>query len=307
MPVDHSATVIEKAQPPSQKPGGRANDQIVEAALLRARRASENASRAVPASESPSPTGRSTTKTTPAVEREATARALAPTEEVKPRSEIVPLPVPKVAQQPGPVSIPEKEARTPVAYRSLTEPVEVQPTQTVPEVPFDELPAGSPIDDIEPRDYLTAEIKKVDRELSEQFAHNESPGLFAHVVLNVVDFLAISLSCAPFLALIEIYNGNLFDRATQIAAAAIIVVVTLFYLGLTQTVCGKTFGMMLTNTRIVDALTFETPSPQRALVRSAAYFLATLPALIGMLWLLLNRKRRGWHDYLSGTMIARDF
>jgi uncharacterized RDD family membrane protein YckC len=292
--VEQPAPGSEKLQPQSQKPSVRANDQIVEAALSRARRASENASRAVLA-ESTSTSSRTTTKTTPAVEREATARALAPTEDVKPRTDIIPATVSQIAPQPSPVSLP------------VTETVETRSVLADLDLTLDELPVSSPIDDIEPRDYLAAEIKKVDRELSEQFAHNESPGLFAHVVLNVVDFLVISLSVAPFLALIVIYNGSLFDRPTQVAGTTLILVVTLFYLALTQTVCGRTFGMMLTNTRLVDARSFEAPSPQRALVRSAAYFLASLPALLGIVWLIFNRKHRGWHDYLSGTMVARDF
>ncbi|HWP42215.1 MAG TPA: RDD family protein, partial [Blastocatellia bacterium] len=276
MAPDPKMPETRKEQAPAPPSAPRASEQIIEAALLRARRASENASRAILSSDSTPRPKRSAPKATLAVDlavdKDATAKAIEVAEETKPRSE---------------------------ALNS--------PAQTPADLSLNALPVAAPIDEIEPVDYLSAEIKKVDQEFGERFAHNESPALFVHVVLNVADFLTIALSAAPFLALIEIYNGNFFERPTRIAAASVIALIAFFYLALTQCLCGKTFGMMLTNTRLVDASTFESPSPQRALVRSAAYFFAALPALIGIIWLLFNRKRRGWHDYISGTMIARDF
>ena len=65
--------------------------------------------------------------------------------------------------------------------------------------------------------------------------------------------------------------------------------------------------MMLTNTRIVDATSFDDPTRRRALIRALGYFVAIAPAMLGLLWMAGNRKRRGWHDFLSGTFVARDF
>jgi uncharacterized RDD family membrane protein YckC len=298
-----SASEKESASPP--KTIARANDQIVEAALLRARRASENASRAALPVDSPSQPTRLKTKPPLVLDKEATAKALEPSVEVKPKSELDPSAVTHIASQTAVAAAPEKEISP--AIPLAAEKIEARTAQTVLSLEADVAADVLPIDDIEPRDYLAAEIKKVDRELNAQFAHNESPPLVAHVILNLIDFIMISLSAAPFLALLEIYNGSFISRPTQISSVGLILLVALFYLALTQSLCGKTFGMMATNTRVVDAQTFETPSPSRAMLRSAGYFLAALPALFGIIWLLFNRKRRGWHDYISGTMVARDF
>jgi uncharacterized RDD family membrane protein YckC len=65
--------------------------------------------------------------------------------------------------------------------------------------------------------------------------------------------------------------------------------------------------MMLTNTRIVDSQTFEAPSAPRALLRTAGYFIAAAPAMLGIIWVAFNRKRQGWQDFISGTVVVRDF
>jgi uncharacterized RDD family membrane protein YckC len=296
----------EKEQVPAARPGSRANDQIVEAALLRARRASESASRISTRGDSSSKSSRLAPKSSMVVDKQATAKAIEITVDVKPRTEIKNDLVPKVTPQERTVSAPEKVP--PVSLDKKTTRLAETPSSPVSSIlVIDDPPSVSPIDDIEPVDYLTAEIKKFDREMKGQFAHNESPVLIAHLILNVVDFLTISLSSTPFLALIEIYGGNFLEHPTQVAGVSVVSLVTFFYLALTQSLCGKTFGMMVTNTRIVDARTFDPPSPQRALVRSAGYFLAFLPGLIGIFWLAFNRRRRGWQDYISGTMVARDF
>ena len=107
--------------------------------------------------------------------------------------------------------------------------------------------------------------------------------------------------------LVEIVNGNYAESRTGIAVVAVILLVSCFYLALTQSLCGKTFGMMLTNTRLVDAQNFEPITAGRAMLRTLGYFIALAPAMIGILWLALNRKRRAWQDYIAGTMVVRDF
>ena len=156
-------------------------------------------------------------------------------------------------------------------------------------------------------DYLEAEIRKVDRVLSKEFAKNDSPSLGTHMVLNVIDLLTIAVSCSPFLAILLITNGSLASLQTRVAMGAITALVMFMYFALTQCLCGKTFGMMFTGTRILESRSLEPPSAQRALLRSAGYFVAAAPALIGLLWAAFDRKRRGWQDIIAGTFVASDF
>jgi uncharacterized RDD family membrane protein YckC len=163
------------------------------------------------------------------------------------------------------------------------------------------------IDDLEPLDYLEAEIRKVDKVLAAEFKRDESPSVVTHAVIGLVDLIAVAVSCSPFLALVRISDGSFSLSKTRLASGIIVGLIAFFYFGLTQCLSGKTFGMMLTNTRIVDATEYKTPSMSQSLVRTGGYLIAAAPALIGFLWAALNRKHRGWHDYVSGTVVVRDF
>jgi uncharacterized RDD family membrane protein YckC len=163
------------------------------------------------------------------------------------------------------------------------------------------------LDEIEPLDYLEAEVRKVDKALGAEFLRNESPSIFTHAVIGVVDLFAVAASSSLFLATIRIADGSFSTAQTRLASASIVLVISFFYLALTQCLCGRTFGMMLTNTRVVDALAFGAPSPTQSLLRTTGYFVAAAPAMIGIFWAVLNRRHRGWQDFLSGTVVVRDF
>jgi uncharacterized RDD family membrane protein YckC len=277
----------------------------VEAALTRVKRASENASRAaLPKIE---PARSIQTPVSLALDREATARALAPSPETEPRTEPVPAPRPELVQSPiiRPARIETNLAEKPrVEATATAEPAVSRPSRA--EADIKPSPA-TVIDELEPLDYLEAEIRKVDKALAAEFLRNESPSVLTHVVISVVDLIALALSCSPFLAIISISDGSFANTRTRFATAGIVVLVSFFYLALTQSLCGRTFGMMLTNTRVVDELTFEAPSASRALLRTAGYFAGAMPAMIGIIWAAFNRKHRGWQDFLSGTIVVRDF
>lgn len=287
----------------------RDSSEIVEAALTRARRASETASRAALPRIEPARGMQAGTKSALSVDKQATARALEPTVELEPRT--TPPPMPKVKDEPAPraarVSPP---ASSPAPVAKAAEPARTAMAE-ISHTPFSDpdldISSLGPLDEIEPLDYLAAEIRKVDKALSAEFAKNESPSLFAHAVIWTVDLLAIALSCAPFIGLIELVDGNFTSPGTATASAVICVMVALLYFSITHALGGKTFGMMLTNTRIVDANTFEPPSGQKALLRAVGSILSVAPALLGILLAAFNRKRRGVQDFMSGTLVVRDF
>lgn len=67
---------------------------------------------------------------------------------------------------------------------------------------------------------------------------------------------------------------------------------------------GTTPGKWLLGLRIVDAKTMEPiTTPRRFLLRFFAYIPAVLPLMIGIFWASFNRQRRGWHDYIAGTVV----
>jgi len=232
-----------------------------------------------------------------AVDRQATALALDPAPEIESRVEFTPAPRPEVVQPP--IIKPARVEATAAPDATLSQASYVDDVAAPASVLI--------LDELKPLDYLEAEVRKVDKALGAEFLRNESPSIFTHAVIGIADLLAVAVSCSPFLAFIRIADGSFSVAQTRLASGAIVVLIAFFYLALTQCLCGRTFGMMLTNTRVVDAQAFEPPSPSQALLRTAGYFVAAAPALVGIIWAAFDRKRRGWQDFISGTVVVRDF
>lgn len=297
--VARSAAPRPESNQPATSPATsarRSSNNIVEAALIRVKRATENASRAALPKIEPARPIQASPQVSLAVDRQATALALDPAPEIESRPEPTPAPRPEVV---APAIIKPAPVEAAAAAES-----EILPP---PNTDYDKKPSVLVLDEIEPLDYLEAEIRKVDEKLGREFLKNESPSIFTHAVIGVADLLAVAVSCSPFLAFIRIADGSFTVAQTRLASGAIVTLIAFFYLALTQCLCGRTFGMMLTNTRVVDARAFEAPSPSQALLRTVGYFVAAAPALAGIVWAAFDHKRRGWHDFISGTVVVRDF
>lgn len=288
--------------------GRRSSNNIVEAALTRVKRASENASRASLPKIEPARSIQPSTQGSLAVDRQATARVLVdPAPEIEPGIEVTPAPRPEILQPPVIV-------HSRVSVSSPAKPDAVEPAVAEPSVSgvSDAADSAEPapimiLEEIEPLDYLEAEVRKVDKALGAEFLRNESPSIVIHALIGIVDLIAIAVSCSPFLAIVMISNGTFAIGQTRLAAGGIIALIAFFYLALTQCLSGRTFGMMLTNTRVVDSRTFEVPTPSQALLRTIGCFIAAAPALIGVIWAAFNYKHRGWQDFISRTVVVRDF
>lgn len=66
---------------------------------------------------------------------------------------------------------------------------------------------------------------------------------------------------------------------------------------------GTTPGKWLLGLKIVDEKTLAPIRGWRFVWRFISYFPACLPLMIGVLWSIFNKRHRGWHDYLAGTVV----
>jgi uncharacterized RDD family membrane protein YckC len=285
-----------KAQAEGRSEAAFDNNPIREAALARVRRASESSNRTAPQAQS-----------LPAFDKEATARALdldVDKAESAARHQ--------VAAKAQSTLTASRASHTELGKASAFSEAKAT-TQNLPGLQSNLSPQASsvsdfdlaePIDEIEPGDYLAAEIKRVDQTLgSRQY---EIASVSSHIISFLIDVMTIAISSIPFFALIELSNGNFASRSTKLAAVTIILLVTLFYLALTHCLSARTFGMMFTGLCVVDAHTHQVPTLQRALLRVVGCFIAIVPAGMGLLWTIVDRNHRGLQDYISQTLVVRD-
>jgi uncharacterized RDD family membrane protein YckC len=77
-----------------------------------------------------------------------------------------------------------------------------------------------------------------------------------------------------------------------------------FYLAVFHALGGRTPGMRLLGLRVVDPYG-EPPGLVRSVVRSLGYFVCAATLGLGFFWTAFDREKRGLHDRLAGTFVAR--
>ena len=63
-------------------------------------------------------------------------------------------------------------------------------------------------------------------------------------------------------------------------------------------------GKMLFRIKIVDAATEQPISDKQIILRVLGYWISCIPALLGILWIGIDKKKRGWHDFMAGTVVV---
>jgi hypothetical protein len=62
-------------------------------------------------------------------------------------------------------------------------------------------------------------------------------------------------------------------------------------------------GKMICRLKVVDAKTGGKLGDWQSIMRVFSYLIASIPLGLGFFWIGLNKKRRGWHDYLAGSEV----
>lgn len=68
----------------------------------------------------------------------------------------------------------------------------------------------------------------------------------------------------------------------------------------------STPGMMLIGIKIVNANDLSAPSAKKLLIRSFALIFALVPFLLGIIWIVFDSKKQGWHDKIASTLIIKN-
>lgn len=68
---------------------------------------------------------------------------------------------------------------------------------------------------------------------------------------------------------------------------------------------GAAPGKMAVSAKIVDAQTGGHPSTGQFVGRCFAMLMSVLPLGLGVLWIVFDKRKQGWHDKLAGTVVMR--
>jgi uncharacterized RDD family membrane protein YckC len=134
----------------------------------------------------------------------------------------------------------------------------------------------------------------------------EYVGFWPRVWASLIDTFILFVVTSPLLLMV--YGRNYYSLSgflqgpadfliSYLLPAAIVIV---FW-----TTRNATPGKSAIGAKIVDERTGEAPSLGQYIGRYLGYFVAMFPLFLGILWVGFDRKKQGWHDLLSGTVVVR--
>jgi uncharacterized RDD family membrane protein YckC len=131
----------------------------------------------------------------------------------------------------------------------------------------------------------------------------EYVGFWARVGAAFIDSLLAGVALIPlgriFLSDAAMWDfNNPFNIMVNGVLPAIAVILFWIYRQATP-------GKMMIGARIVDEKTLGKPSTGQLIGRYFAYYVSTIPFLLGLIWVGIDPRKQGWHDKLAGTLVIR--
>ncbi len=131
-------------------------------------------------------------------------------------------------------------------------------------------------------------------------------GFWIRTLAAIIDTIIILVIITPVLMAIygstywvsESFIQGTWDVLLNYVFPAIAVIVFWVYKSATP-------GKMILKLIIVDAKTGNKPSTGQFIGRYFAYYVSTIPLLLGLIWVGIDKRKQGWHDKLAGTVVIR--
>jgi uncharacterized RDD family membrane protein YckC len=137
-------------------------------------------------------------------------------------------------------------------------------------------------------------------------------GFASRAVAFVLDLILLAAAVAVVGALLQMVVGFFgvgrhmpVDTGTLYAGGtAIGFLMQAVYFIFFWSAIGQTPGKILLGLQVVTS-NGRPPSVLRAVVRYVGYWVSAICLGLGFLWVLVDRRRQGWHDKLAGTAVVR--
>lgn len=134
----------------------------------------------------------------------------------------------------------------------------------------------------------------------------EYVGFWPRVGASLIDTVLVVAICWPLVTMV--YGWRYWSSAALVQGPAdfainwiLPAIAVLLFWKYRQATPGK----IAIGARIVDAGTGAPPSTGQLVGRYFAYYLSTIPLLLGFVWVAFDARKQGWHDKLAGTVVVR--
>lgn len=128
----------------------------------------------------------------------------------------------------------------------------------------------------------------------------------ARIGASIVDVVLYALVLAALMAvLFATTSGRVDEGPLNMFSIMGATIASSLYFPIFWVVTGWTPGMRAFGLRVVRERDGGRVRPIPALVRLIGYSVDVLGLFVGFAWILIDRRRRGWHDILAGTVVIR--
>ena len=132
-------------------------------------------------------------------------------------------------------------------------------------------------------------------------------GFWIRTAAALIDSVLIMIIVMPLLSMIygsAYWTGGSFfygfwDLMLNYILPAVVIIVFWIYKSATP-------GKMMLGLKIADAESGEAASTGQLIGRYFAYYVSTIPLLLGLIWVGIDKRKQGWHDKLAGTIVVRE-
>lgn len=130
------------------------------------------------------------------------------------------------------------------------------------------------------------------------------PGFWRILLAIVYDFFLLVAVLFLATALLLPFNAGKAFTADQLFYPAYLLAVSFVFYGWFWTHGGQTLGLRAWNIRLLT-LNQQPITWKQAFLRFSAALLSWSVFGLGFLWILIDKNKRSWHDYLSKTALFR--
>jgi len=133
-----------------------------------------------------------------------------------------------------------------------------------------------------------------------------TPGFLRRLAAQIYDFiLLIALLFVATALLLPFTSGGAVISQQTLIYRIYLTLISFFFYGWFWTHGGQTLGLRAWKIKVLT-LDQKPISWTQALLRFAAAIVSWIFSGLGFLWMLIDKNKRSWHDYLSKTAVFFD-
>ena len=145
----------------------------------------------------------------------------------------------------------------------------------------------------------------LDNGLSNGSASRQYAGFWIRTLAAIIDTIIMLIITSPLLYLF--YGADFITSESMVKGGADIIISYIFPIAFSVALWmkfGGTPGKRMLGLKVIDEQTGQYLTLGKSLLRYVGYLVSTIGLLIGFFWVAFDKKKKGWHDHIAGSIVV---